>query len=148
MIDNMIQQVMEKLGITFMQVDHIGISIPDAVSPEDGILYFPSTLLKWKGINVRKFFTDKYQVPVYVENDANMAALGEFHFGAGKGARNLIYLTLSTGIGAGIIIDGKLYRGSNGFAGEIGQMVLDTQGKNVQTVENRVVLKCLLQVQQ
>ncbi len=124
-IDRMVRHVVERLNITFAQVSHIGIAVPDAVSPIDGVLHFPSTMLKWQGVNIRKYFLDLHQVPVYVENDANMAALGEYHFGSGKGSRNLVYLTISTGVGAGIIIDGRLYQGSHGFAGELGQMILN-----------------------
>lgn len=67
-------------------------------------------------------------IPVFIENDANAAALGEFRYGAGRGTRHLLHATLGTGIGGGIVIDGRLYRGANGLAGEIGHMVIDPAG--------------------
>ena len=67
-------------------------------------------------------------IPAYIENDASAAALGEFRFGAGKGTRHLLHATLGTGIGGGIVIEGRLYRGANGFAGEIGHIVIDPAG--------------------
>jgi glucokinase len=66
--------------------------------------------------------------PVYLENDANLAGLAEFHAGAGQGYRQLIYITWSTGVGASLILDGQLYKGAHGLAGEIGHMVLEPEG--------------------
>ena len=71
---------------------------------------------------------EKLGVPAYIENDASAAALGEFRFGAGRGTRHLLHATVGTGIGGGIVIDGKLYRGAKGFAGEIGHIILDPAG--------------------
>src|SRR5260370_16944778 len=65
---------------------------------------------------------------VHLANDADMAGLGEFHHGAGRGTRNMIYITWSTGVGGGLIIDGRLHRGGHGTAGEIGHMIIDPNG--------------------
>ncbi len=79
-------------------------------------------------MNIKSILQKKLKKHVRVENDANAAALGELYFGAGKGFKNLVYITISTGIGAGIIIDGKIYRGVLGTAGEVGHMVIDPKG--------------------
>lgn len=72
--------------------------------------------------------TERLGIPAFIENDASAAALGEFRFGAGRGYRNLIHATLGTGIGGGIVVEGRLYRGSSGLAGEIGHMIIDPSG--------------------
>ncbi|MDD5039362.1 MAG: ROK family protein, partial [Dehalococcoidales bacterium] len=79
-------------------------------------------------VPLKKIVEDKYKVNTFLLNDAKAAALGEHHFGAGKGANNLIFITVSTGIGGGIIINGKLYFGVSGGAGEIGHMTVDVNG--------------------
>ncbi|MGI6308441.1 MAG: ROK family protein [Dethiobacteria bacterium] len=76
----------------------------------------------WEGFPLEEKLKEKLNLPVLVENDANAAAYGEFVFGAGKGKRNMVNITLGTGIGGGIIIEGEIYRGSGGFAGEIGHL--------------------------
>ncbi|MFH1390361.1 MAG: ROK family protein [Candidatus Margulisiibacteriota bacterium] len=77
---------------------------------------------------MKKILEKEFSRPVFIDNDANCAALAEARFGAGVGRRHFIYITVSTGIGGGIIINGQLYRGANGSAGEFGHMIIDSQG--------------------
>ncbi len=82
----------------------------------------------WEDFPLVERVADVWRRPVAMDNDANAAALGEFRFGAGRGYRNVLYVTVSTGIGAGVILDGKLYRGSRGLSGEIGHMIVQPDG--------------------
>jgi len=101
-------------------VSGIGVGVPTLVNK--GIVYSPNNIPSWKVVPLRKILERRFGVPVFADNDANCFALGELHFGAGRGYRNLVGLIVGTGLGAGVIIDGKLYSGSNGGAGEIGSI--------------------------
>ena len=105
------------------EIKAIGIGVPGTV--RDGIVY--SNNLSWKDFPLRNLLGIE-TVPVVVENDINAAAVGEWAFGAARGMKNAILLTVSTGIGAGILIDGKLSRGAHGVAGEVGHTVVDLNG--------------------
>lgn len=110
-------------------IEIVGIGVPGPCDPHAGILTNPPNLAGWPpGVPLGTLLREAFGVPVHLENDANLAALSEFRRGAGRGSRNLAYVTWSTGIGSGLILDGKLYSGTNGTAGEIGHMVLDPQG--------------------
>ncbi|MFL5738637.1 MAG: ROK family protein [Flavisolibacter sp.] len=100
----------------------IGIGVPGLIDTENGMVYDVVNIPSWKILPLQKLVQEKYQLPVFVNNDANCFALGEFYFGQGRGKDALIGLTIGTGLGSGIIIDGKLFSGSNGGAGEFGMM--------------------------
>jgi glucokinase len=102
------------------RVSGIGVGVPTLV--KEGIVYSPNNIPSWEVVPLRKILKRRFGVPVFVDNDANCFALGELHYGAGRGYRNLVGLIVGTGLGAGVIIDGKLYSGSNGGAGEIGSI--------------------------
>jgi len=102
------------------EVDAIGIGVPSVVDVERGIVYSVQNIPSWKEVHLREKLESIFRVPVHVNNDANCFALGECHFGKGRGYRDIVGITLGTGLGAGIIIDRKLYNGSNCGAGEIG----------------------------
>ncbi|MCU0641601.1 MAG: ROK family protein [Candidatus Margulisbacteria bacterium] len=110
------------------KVSCIGIGVPGPIDYETGIVIEPPNLPGWKKVNLKKILEKEFKVPVHVDNDANCAALGEAYFGAGRQVRHFIYITISTGIGGGIIIDRKLYRGAIGAAGEFGHMIIDPAG--------------------
>lgn len=95
---------------------------------EKGIIYSPPHLPTWTGVHLKERLKDFFQLPVFVEHDGNACALAEFYFGGGRGAKNVIYLTLGTGLGAGIILNGKIYRGSTGLAGEVGHIRMAEDG--------------------
>lgn len=104
------------------QVSAIGIGVPSLVDVEKGIVYAVGNIPAWKEVPLKKNLEQSFGIPVHVNNDANCFALGESHFGAGRGFHHLVGMVLGTGLGAGIIIDGKLYCGHNCGAGEIGKI--------------------------
>jgi glucokinase len=105
-----------------------GVGCAGLVDAKGGMLFVSPNMPGWNDVPLAGIFSASLALPVRIENDVNAAAFGEFQRGAGRGVRNFICLTLGTGVGGGIVIDGKLYRGSNGFAGEIGHTVLIADG--------------------
>lgn len=118
----------EKSGVAHDRLAAIGLGAAGISNPDTGIVYLSPTLPDWHNVQVRDALADATGLPVFLMNDANAAALGEMYFGAAKGCRNFIYVTISTGIGGGIIIGGKLYSGAAGMAGEIGHMTVEPDG--------------------
>ena len=112
-------------GISFRA---IGIGCAGSVDPMKGIVRNSPNFTDWSDINLKSWVEADYSVPVCVENDANCAVFSEWKMGAGKGYQNLVLLTLGTGIGGGLILDGKLFRGATGTAGELGHMSIHTEG--------------------
>lgn len=101
-------------------VSAIGIGVPSVVDTEEGIVYDVVYIPSWKEVHLKKILEERYKIPVYVNNDANCFALGEYYFGKGKGYNSVIGLTIGTGVGAGVIINNKLFAGANCGAGEFG----------------------------
>lgn len=101
-------------------VESIGIGVPSVVDAERGIVYNVANIPSWKEVHLKDILEEEFKIPVFVNNDCNCFALGEYYFGEGNGFNNLVAVALGTGVGAGIIIDGKLYNGDNTGAGEIG----------------------------
>jgi glucokinase len=121
--ENMLQQVFEVVDPLFNEnIVSIGIGVPGLVDEKEKMVYDVVNIPAWNKIALEQLLTDHYRVPVFVNNDANCFALGEFHFGRGRGYESMVGLTIGTGLGCGIIIDGKLYNGRNGGAGEFGMM--------------------------
>ena len=113
------------------EIKGIGVSVASPVVMDTGQLIDPPNLIgpNWNGFSISDYLKRHFEMPVATGNDANLAALAEHRMGAGIGSQNMVFLTLSTGIGSGIIINNQLYTGANGFAGEIGHMTLDFQGE-------------------
>lgn len=106
----------------------LGIGIAGDVDPDKGAVRF-SPNLGWSNVPLKKYLSRHLKFPIIVENDANCAAVGAYWLDAKRDCRNLVCLTLGTGVGGGIIIDGRLYRGATGSAGEIGHMTIDYKGR-------------------
>ena len=106
----------------------IGVGAPGPLDVKKGIIHFAPNLPGWKEVYLKKILKDKFNMKVVLENDANAAAWGERCFGAGKGINNLVCFTLGTGIGGGIIIDGKIYHGNNFVSAEFGHMTVNKDG--------------------
>jgi glucokinase len=119
---------LERADVDISELTAVGIGAPGLSNPETGILFTSASLPGWRDIPLRDIMQERLGKKTFLINDANAAALGEFYFGAARGIRNFIYITLSTGIGGGIIIDGKIYSGAIGAAGEVGHMTIDDEG--------------------
>ena len=115
-------------GLQGFRVERIGISCGGPLDSRRGVIMSPPNLPGWDDVPVVKFFADRFKVPVHLQNDANACAWAEWKFGAGRGTRNMVFMTFGTGLGAGIVIDGKLYSGTNDNAGEIGHIRLAPTG--------------------
>ena len=111
-----------------LSVRGIGVSCGGPLDTKTGVIHSPPNLPNWINVPVKSFFESTLGLPTVVENDANATALAEWRFGAGQGVNNLVFVTMGTGIGGGIIIDGKLYRGTNDLAGEIGHQTILLNG--------------------
>ncbi|MBE3559445.1 MAG: ROK family protein [Ktedonobacteraceae bacterium] len=106
----------------------IGISCGGPLDSRSGIVYSPPNLPGWDAIDVVTPLRERFALPTWLENDANAGALAEWLWGAGRGYRNVVFLTFGTGMGAGFVLDGRLYRGSSDLAGEVGHVRLAEQG--------------------
>lgn len=108
--------------------DAIGISCGGPLDSKKGVIMGPPNLTGWDNVEIVKQIENHYNVPTKLQNDANACAVAEWKFGAGKGKNNVIFMTFGTGLGAGLILDGKLYSGTNDNAGELGHIRLDNFG--------------------
>ena len=116
-------------SVTMADVEAIGISCGGPLDPARGVVHNALNNPGWIDIPVVDRVQSALGRPTYLENDANAAALAEHRFGAGRGVRNLVYLTISTGVGGGVIVDGRLIHGENGNAGELGHLVVRANGR-------------------
>jgi len=123
-----VHRALEQAEVAISELAAIGVGAPGLSNPETGILFTSPHLPGWRDVPLRNIMQEKLGKKTFLINDANAAALGEFYFGAARGVRNFIYITLSTGIGGGIVVDGKIYTGAIGAAGEVGHMTIDDDG--------------------
>lgn len=115
-------------GVRSRRLVGIGVAAPSPIDPSRAGQLSPLILPKWRGVDLHQEIHDQFQVPVFVENDANAGAVAEQWWGAGTDGADLTYIKLGTGIGAGHIISGQLHRGAGGTAGEIGHFAIDPNG--------------------
>lgn len=125
---DLIQQALNHAKQSHSRLLGIGIGVPGLVNLQQGELVFAPNL-NWSHVPLRQKLLDRFDVPVFVENDANASAVGEYYFGVARGVKDFIYLTADVGLGAGIVLGGKLFRGNGGYAGEVGHMSFDPQGE-------------------
>jgi len=123
-----INEVLSAKELRPSRLSGIGIAAAGVIDSANGKVIFSPNLPAWHEVPLREAIEQRFGIPAYLGNDANLAALGEWRFGVEKKVANLIYITVSTGIGGGIIADGKLYTGACGAAGEIGHMTIDVNG--------------------
>lgn len=107
----------------------IGIAAPGPLDPKAGLVIAPPTLRGWHNVPLANIIGQQFSTPVWLENDANAAALGEWRFGAGRGVDSMVFVTVSTGIGGGVIADGRILHGRRGLAAEIGHMTITNEGE-------------------
>jgi predicted NBD/HSP70 family sugar kinase len=124
----LVQEVMADAGVTRDDTVGVGMGLPGPIDRRTGRVGSSSILPGWVGVRAAEELGTRLGLPVSVDNDANLGALAELHWGAAAGRRNLAYLKVSTGIGAGLVVDGRLFHGTGGMAGEIGHTIVDDQG--------------------
>ena len=122
-----LKQIYDAVG-KMGEAQAIGISCGGPLDAEKGIIMSPPNLPGWDNVCIVDMLEKKFNIPTFLQNDANACALAEWKFGAGKGTRNMVFFTFGTGLGAGLILDGKLYSGTCGMAGEAGHIRLDNYG--------------------
>jgi glucokinase len=123
------REAVEQSGVPWTAIATVGIGCGGPLDAERGTLIAPPHLPGWRDVPVSELAEREYERPVVLENDATAAAAGEHRWGAGVGVGNMVYLTLSTGVGGGVVIDGRLYRGSSGNGGELGHVTVDWHGR-------------------
>lgn len=110
------------------EVASMAIGMPGPANGRTGVVLSPPNLPGWRDVPIASILTERTGIQAYLENDANLAAFGEARAGAGEGAEHMAYVTVSTGIGAGFVLDGRLYSGASGVAGEVGHIVIEPGG--------------------
>ena len=123
-----IRSSLEQAGLATDGIQGVGISAPGPCDPERGVVTRAPNLLGWEEVHVTQAISDRLGAPSLLEHDAAAACYGEFRFGAAQGFRHIVYVTLSTGIGGGIMVDGRVYHGASGAAGEVGHLIVDEDG--------------------
>ena len=124
----LVEEVLEEAGVPSVEVTGAGLGLPGPIHRGTGQVGSTAILPGWGGLRLAAEMERRLDLPVHVDNDANLGALAELFWGAGQGAGSLVYLKVATGIGAGLVIDGRLYYGAGGTAGEIGHLTIDEQG--------------------
>ena len=122
------KEILNRNGIDICDVLACGVSCGGPLNSDTGIIMRPPNLPDWDNVPLADMVSKSLGIPCKVRNDADACALAEWQFGAGKGTKNMIFLTFGTGMGAGLILNGKLYSGTSGTAGEVGHIRLDADG--------------------
>jgi glucokinase len=115
----------ERVGVA---IEAVSVSIGGPMDVESGVIKSPPNLPGWDNVPLKQMLMDRFKLPVYIEHDGNAGALAEWYFGAARGAQNVIFLTMGTGFGGGLILGGRLYRGTCSLAGEVGHIRLADEG--------------------
>jgi len=123
-----LERLLIKKGFNKRDILGLGVGVPGLVDFKKGLVFYFVNIPGWKNVSLKKIFEEKTGFPTFVDNDVKMMALGELSFGAGKNYKNIICLTLGTGVGGAVIMDGRLYRGSSLVAGEIGHIPINEKG--------------------
>jgi len=128
LLEKLIEQMLKTSKIEKRAVGGIGVGAPGWVEHYKGIVRELTNIPDWENVPLALQLEEKTGLKAFVDNDANVMAIAELHYGAGRGHRNVVCLTLGTGVGGAIVINGEVFRGAHGLAGEIGHMTLDLQG--------------------
>ena len=115
-------------GLLKKQIAGVGIGLPGLVDYENGVVRFLPNIPGWRSVHLKAILQKRIKLPVFVDNDVKIITLAESKFGAGRGVKNMVCLTLGTGVGAALILNGQLYRGEDNAAGELGHMPLNEHG--------------------
>ena len=124
----MVRETVASADLAQESVSAIGVSCGGPLDTKTGVVYSPPNLPGWDALPLKAQLESEFHIPVTIENDANASALAEYRFGGGRGYEAVLYITMSTGIGGGIVIDGQIYHGANDSAGEVGHQILLPDG--------------------
>ena len=123
-----IDELIVKNGLVKKDICGIGVGLPGLVDTPRGVVRFLPNIPGWRDVPLKKDLEKKLGIPVFLENDVNLITLGEWRYGAGRDSKNMVCMTLGTGVGSGLILDGQLYRGPGFAAGELGHVPLNEEG--------------------
>ncbi|MFQ5696765.1 MAG: ROK family protein [Myxococcota bacterium] len=123
------RRTFQRASLEASEVTSIGVTAPGPLDVRTGVVFDAPNMRGWDGVALRAALEDSLGRPTRLENDANAQALAEWRHGAGQGARSLVYLTMSTGVGGGLILEGEIVRGAHGLAGELGHMAVVPGGR-------------------
>lgn len=141
-VNRLVNRVLSEEGITLDQIGAVGVGVPGPVIAETGVVSGPPIMPGWDGYPIKDSLQNLWHCPVSVSNDAELGALGEWAYGVGREVNNVVYIKVGTGIGAGLLLNGQIYRGVTGTAGEIGHITIDEDGP-VCTCGNRGCLEAV-----
>jgi glucokinase-like ROK family protein len=127
-IDSRLRGVLTHLNLSFDEVLAIGVGVPGPVVIEKGLVSAPPIMPGWDNFPIQAHLISLWKVPVSLNNDAELGAMGEWAYGAGRGSNHLVYIKVGTGVGSGLLLDGQIYRGATGCAGEIGHITIQENG--------------------
>ena len=125
---NMVDEVLNLSGLSRENISGIGVSCGGPLDTKTGVVYSPPNLPGWDALPLKDMIESEFHIPTVLENDANASALAEARFGGGRGYDYVLYMTMSTGIGGGIVVNGEIYHGANDSAGEVGHQILLPDG--------------------
>ena len=128
LILSMVDEVLDLAGLQPEEISGIGVSCGGPLDTKTGIIYSPPNLPGWDALPLKEMIESEFHIPTVIENDANASALAEARFGGGRGYDYVLYMTMSTGIGGGIVANGEIYHGANDSAGEVGHQILLPDG--------------------
>jgi glucokinase-like ROK family protein len=127
-IDREFTQMLDRAKLDVSRIGAIGIGVPGPVEIDQGMVSSPPIMPGWDGYPIRGHLEDLWHIPLSIGNDAELGALGEWAYGAGRGENDLAYIKVGTGVGAGLLLNGRIYRGATGTAGEIGHVTIEENG--------------------
>ena len=141
-VDSYLLELAKSAGMSLNKIRAVGVGVPGPIVAEAGMVSGPPIMPGWDGFPIRDTLQERWNCPVTLNNDAELGALGEWAYGAGRGERDLAYIKVGIGIGAGLLLDGHIYRGITGSAGEIGHITIEEKGPECQC-GNRGCLEAL-----
>ena len=124
----MVDETIHSAGLKCEHISGIGVSCGGPLDTKTGVIYSPPNLPGWDAVPLKDIIEAEFHIPTVIENDANAGALAEWRFGGGRGYNYVLYMTMSTGIGGGIVVNGQIYHGANDSAGEVGHQILLPDG--------------------